>query len=478
MPQRDTSSQLTCIGLLCAFALLVHVTAGGSASADDAAKGALVLAALASAYVLLQVDPAWPLSLGLAATIFSGHWADAGSPIPLDRLLIGLGLLSLFLRARSVRDIFGAQPSGIHWLLLAASAYALSSAVISGTISDHNATFGLLDRYGFVPFALFAVAPVAFGTEAQRRVLLWVLTIVGAYLAYTSILGHLGPRSLVHPAYITNPAIGIHADRARGPFVDAGGDGLGLFECAVAATILAWGLTDRRLRLLAVGVAVACALSIELTLTRSVWIGSGLALAVTLVAVREARRYLVPITAATLALVFGALAVIPGLSGQVSSRENDKAPIWDRRNANAAALRMVAARPLLGFGWFTFKSDGLNYIRNGADYPVTRGDIEEHNVFLSNALELGLPGALLWASALVVGIGGAIVRRGPPELRRWRIGLTAVAVQWFVVANFVPLGYAFPNAILWLMAGIVSGPALVALGQRRDSRSRSALAPA
>ncbi|MDX6637261.1 MAG: putative inorganic carbon ((-)) transporter, partial [Solirubrobacterales bacterium] len=121
---------------------------------------------------------------------------------------------------------------------------------------------------------------------------------------------------------------------------------------------------------------------------------------------------------------------------------------------------------------------GLNYIRNGADYPVTRGDIEEHNVFLSNALELGLPGALLWASALVVGIGGAIVRRGPPELRRWRIGLTAVAVQWFVVANFVPLGYAFPNAILWLMAGIVSAPWLVALGERRDSRSSSALAPA
>ncbi|MDX6638667.1 MAG: putative inorganic carbon ((-)) transporter, partial [Solirubrobacterales bacterium] len=150
MPQRDTSSQLTLIGLLCAFALLVNATAGGSAAAHDAAKGALVLAALAGAYVLLQVDPAWPLSIGLAATIFSGHWADAGSPVPIDRVLIGLGLLSLFLRARGVRDIFGAKPSGIHWLLLAASAYALSSAVISGTITDKNSLFGLLDRYGFV----------------------------------------------------------------------------------------------------------------------------------------------------------------------------------------------------------------------------------------------------------------------------------------------------------------------------------------
>ena len=61
---------------------------------------------------------------------------------------------------------------------------------------------------------------------------------------------------------------------------------------------------------------------------------------------------------------------------------------------------------------------------------------------------------MLWGAALFYAIGAAIFRRGPPELRWWRVGLIAIAVQWFVVANFVPLGYALPNALLWLWAGV------------------------
>ena len=68
-------------------------------------------------------------------------------------------------------------------------------------------------------------------------------------------------------------------------------------------------------------------------------------------------------------------------------------------------------------------------------------------------------------AALAVGVGGALFRRGPPELRPWRIGLFAIAVQWFVVANFVPLNYAFPNALMWLWAGVVSGPLFISKSQ-------------
>jgi hypothetical protein len=30
-----------------------------------------------------------------------------------------------------------------------------------------------------------------------------------------------------------------------------------------------------------------------------------------------------------------------------------------------------------------------------------------------------------------------------------------VAVNWLVIANFTPLGYAFANHVLWLWAGVV-----------------------
>jgi O-antigen ligase len=117
---------------------------------------------------------------------------------------------------------------------------------------------------------------------------------------------------------------------------------------------------------------------------------------------------------------------------------------------------MIEAKPLLGWGWEQFQAKAANFHRINDQNRLTRADLEEHNVFLSNAVELGLIGLTIWGLALVCAIGGAILRRGPPELTAWRIGLIAIAAQWFVVANFVPLGYAFPNALLWLWAGIAS----------------------
>jgi putative inorganic carbon (HCO3(-)) transporter len=85
-------------------------------------------------------------------------------------------------------------------------------------------------------------------------------------------------------------------------------------------------------------------------------------------------------------------------------------------------------------------------------------------VFLSNAVELGLAGALLWAAALAMAVGGAVFRRGPPEVEPWRLGLLAFAACWFVVSNFSPLGYTFSNYVLWIWAGMVGGAAVARPG--------------
>ena len=429
-------------------------------TADSAGRALLAVAGVGGAVVLLRVDPAWALSFGIGAAVFNGNWDLAGSPVPFDRVLIGLGVLGLLLRARRVEDVLGGPPRPVHWLLLVVAAYALLSAVFSETLSDETARFGLIDQLGFVPFVLFAVAPAVYGDPHRRRILLGTLTGVGAYLAYTSILGHLGPTSLVFPDYIVDPNVGIHADRARGPFVAAGGNGLALFECGVAAVLLAVTSSERWIRGGGIAVAVACALSIELTLTRSVWIASVAALVVALVATRQTRPYLLPVAVASVVLAFGALAVVPGLQGDVEDRLDDNKPVWDRENANGAAVRMIEERPLVGFGWGTFAESNGDYQRLSADHRLTRANLEEHNVFLSRAVELGLPTTVIWGLALALAVAGAwLSPRGPPDLLAWRIGLLAIATQWFVVANFVPLGFAFPNALLWLWAGIAFGSA-------------------
>ncbi len=191
---------------------------GTASTIGDVALG---LAGAGAALLFLSRDPAWAISIGLGLEVFNGNWPLVPVSVPLDRLLIAVGLLGLFLRCRRMEDAFGGQPRAVHGMLLLTAVYALFSSIFSNTIQDSASFYGLVDQFGFLPFVLFAVAPAVFPDERRRRILLGTLTVVGAYLAYTSILGHLGPRSLVWPSYIVDPHIGIHADRARGPFIAA-----------------------------------------------------------------------------------------------------------------------------------------------------------------------------------------------------------------------------------------------------------------
>jgi O-antigen ligase len=188
-----------------------------------------------------------------------------------------------------------------------------------------------------------------------------------------------------------------------------------------------------------------------------VWIGTAAAGIVTMLSFRELRAYLLPAAAAMCAGVLISLAAIPGLSQRATDRQHDERPIWDRQNGNAAALRMLADRPLVGFGWDEYFTKNTDYFVQDKNIPLTGYHVPLHDVYLSNAVELGLLGAALWLAALFAAIGGSIFRRGPPELRAWRIGLMAIAVQWAVESALAPVPYAFPNVLLWTWAGIACG---------------------
>jgi O-antigen ligase len=100
-----------------------------------------------------------------------------------------------------------------------------------------------------------------------------------------------------------------------------------------------------------------------------------------------------------------------------------------------------------------------------------------HNVFLLLAVELGLIGASLYAASLIAVVGSALASRGPPEMRRWRIALLAIALYWIVGAQFVPLGQVFANMIVWMWAGIVLGGAAEATEPASNGRRAHPPAP-
>lgn len=419
-------------------------------SAFEAVAGGL--AVLGAAVAGFAARPAWPLSLGLALSVFSSHWDDAGLPVPLDRVFIGIGILSAVARARRADpDALRTRP--IDWLLIVVAAWAVCSAVVAGDLTDPDSRFALLDRFGLVAFALFFVAPMAFREVRDRQILLGTLIGLGTYLGLDAVIETVGPRGLLFPRYIDDPSVGIHFDRARGPFAEAAAMGLALLGCAFACGVACMTWRDRRATGLATAVGLLCLLGTLLTLTRAIWVATALSVVLVLLATRETRRFVVPAAALAALLVVGAFAVIPNLGNRAQARADDDRPLWDRRNANSAALRMIADRPLLGYGWGRFRTDSAPYYRQANDYPLTFiRDV--HNVYLVNAVELGLLGGSLWALTFLLAVAGGVWSRGPPDLRPWKLTLIGLFVAYAFTALTTPLAFTMPTLLVWTWAGL------------------------
>ena len=424
----------------------------------DPFVGAVVGMAAAAAAVscLTVLEPAMILTIALLLSVFSGNWSYMGIPIPLDRVAMACGIATVLIR--SVREGGdGPRMRPIHWLMLLLLLYAVASAAWSHTLTEHGPAFALLDRLGLVPFLLFLVAPVAFRTPEQRRILAIGLVILGGYLGLTALFEVTNASGLVVPSYILNPTLGIHFGRSRGPFLEAGANGLAMFDCLVAAAItLPYWKGRPKLRAAVIAVMVLCGAGIIFTLTRQVWVGAAAGAVAAMVCDRRLRRYL-PVTLAGAAIIAVlALAFVPGLQASFNSRTSDQGSVWQRLNSDAAALRMVEARPALGFGWGDFGKDSTPYYRLAATYPISSIEFA-HNMPLSNGAELGLVGVGLWLVIGLLGIIAPAFGRAPPAVEPWRLALIAVAIAWFVQANLSPLDYAFDNYIIWLWAGIVVG---------------------
>ena len=437
--------------------------------------GAAGIVALAVLYFAWIADPAWLLSLGIALDVFSGHFNSLGLPLPVDRVLIGLGSIVLLFRLRAARDRPTLPARGVHFMIAAAALYAIGSAFWVGTLSDHDARFALIDRFGLLPFWMFFIAPVAFRTERQRQILLGTLVVLGGYLGLTAFFEGVKATSLVLPHYITDPTIGIHGGRARGPFVEAAANGFGLTACATAAWMASVTWRSRRLRVVALAIMALCLLGVLFTLTRTVWLGAVVGVLVVLGVFPELRRFFVPVVAIGWVAITVAIFTVPGLSSEVSTRFHDQQSIYVRQSTNGAAMRLLDTDPLFGIGWNTYRAKSPDYFRQAADRPIKGVGEPVHNIIISNATELGLVGVTLWAFALLWGVGGAALRECPLELRVWRIGLVAIGLDWLVITNGMPLLQPFPHMLLWTWAGIVLGPRILGEWPRASGRAAEAV---
>src|SRR5689334_11140586 len=214
----------------------------------------------------LQALMAAPTALFLAALAAMLLRHPNVSFYEIDRVAVGLLLLSVGGRAVVLRQpLF--QVERASWPMLGLTLLAVASVVGQPFGCE---TWSLLAAKFLVPFALFHLAGLVF-TEKNSLCQFEVFMLVAlAYLSFTSIAFLVGARSLIFPHFILDESLGYHADRARGPLLQAVANGVSLNLLGLLAL---QAYCRRRLRGLKAALLLASVpVAILATMTRAVWL--------------------------------------------------------------------------------------------------------------------------------------------------------------------------------------------------------------
>ena len=369
----------------------------------------------------------------------------------LDRIAFGLLVATCLLRAVLLRK--GLWPRlPLVWPMLLLTALT----VLTTVAQPYNAqTWSLLAAKFAVPYALYYLAGLAFDTPASLRHLETFLLLVLAYLSFTAIAQLLGWDLLVFPRFILDPSLGIHMDRARGPFLQAVANG-------VVLNILGLVALDSyhrgRLRgLLGAVLLAALPIAILATMTRAVWLsflGSVVWIGLsTRGLLRKASLALVGV--AVLGLLMS--MAVPNQQSALTDRAEEQGPIDIRIAIYNAALGMAVERPLLGWG---VNQMPLEVVRRVEGYHLEA--YWAHNSYLEILVENGLVGLALYLS-IAVGLLRVGQEKTTGEIWHGTLAGDGLRQLWPVLvavylfnAFFVVMNYQFVNALIFTLAGILA----------------------
>jgi O-antigen ligase len=338
------------------------------------------------------------------------------------------------------------------WPMIGLTALAITSVI--GQPFDHE-TWSLLASKLIVPYALFHLAGLVFTTEKRFRQFEIFAIVVLAYLSFTSIAFLVGARELIFPRYILDESLGFHADRARGPLLQAVANGVSLNILALLAMHAYRRGSVRGVKMVLILASVP--LAILATMTRAVWLSFAGSI-VTLTFISECR--MLRRVCIALVLVGGvglAIALTTTeIGGTLGDRLEERGPVDYRAAVYAGGWQMFLERPLTGWGFHQMPSELPRYV-SGYEEKV----LYPHNTYLELLVEHGLLGLALylWLMWEIWRLGRGRIPNGEKHgfldgqfHRMWPILL---GVYW-VNAAMVVMSYQFVNGLLFTMAGMLA----------------------
>jgi putative inorganic carbon (hco3(-)) transporter len=387
----------------------------------------------------------------------------------IDRVAFGLLALSVVGRAVVLRQpLFHIERAS--WPMLGLTLLAIAS--VAGQPFDHE-TWSLLAAKFIVPFALFHLAGMAFTEENSLRQFEVFVLMVLAYLSFTSIAFLLDAKGLIFPQFILDESLGYHADRARGPLLQAVANGVSLNLLGLLAL---QAFCRQRMRgLKALLLLASIPVAILATMTRAVWLTfSGTVIALIM---RSPNRSLRRASIGLLLIGTVGLLLVLGSSDSrkaIAERFEERGPVEFRTAVYTGGWQMFLERPLTGWGVNQMPSELARHV-SGYKHSV----LYPHNTYLELLVEHGIAGLglYLWLMWEIWRLGRGPVpraeRNGFLDQQFHRMWPMLLAVYW-VNAALVVMNYQFVNGLLFTMAGMLAAQGRRAYAETQTS-SRSML---
>jgi putative inorganic carbon (HCO3(-)) transporter len=446
-PTRDlTTGALLLLGLTLAIAAGVAVAAG-------APEIGVAIALAIPAGTLVLRDPWLAVLAWLVIMPFFVQTADASVPPPvwlIHRLLVlGMVVVALVYRMLGLsRSHFRLSLTDLAIVIFLVLGYT-NIVLLSGNPVRMSVAF--YDSF-VVPICMYWLVRLIEPRDEEFRQL---VPIMVALVLFQAAIGLL---SWVAPGVLPDPWLGRAGERTVGTLGGPGPYTVTLVFGSLIVLRRAIAVRDSLNRTLLLAVVAAGFYGVLLSFSRGSWLGGAVVVAgVFILHKRLSLQFLA--LSALIALVLAA-GPLSNEFGFAAERLGVESTAESRLITDNAAIRMIQARTLLGFGYGNFEKYDEQYKERIGDIPVDPGSA--HHAYLALAAENGLPALLLymfpaaWLLLLTFRRWWQVPRTGLMN-RGLLVFLWLVIADEFIVSSFMDMLHASPwgTTLWWISLGLI-----------------------